>query len=196
MRVADTTSLIALMNWWYWHTPYGLRVLLLVFSAAWMALLIHELGHALTAHLLGVRIWSLSLGRGPVLWQGMIGQVRVRLALFPLHGEVRLFDRDAEDLGYRDAATGGSRFEWREGRSWRAPLISLAGTYANLVAAKAVMAFWEAARPHPPILMWTTAIFLVNAFMLLNLMPLKGFDGWRIATHAAAYRRRTAPATA
>jgi hypothetical protein len=26
--------------------------------------------------------------------------------------------------------------------------------------------------------------------MLLNLMPLRGFDGWRIATHAAAWRRR------
>ena len=42
--------------------------------------------------------------------------------------------------------------------------------------------------------MWMTAFFLVNAFMLLNLMPLRGFDGWRIATQAAAWRRSaTAP---
>jgi hypothetical protein len=39
--------------------------------------------------------------------------------------------------------------------------------------------------------MWMTAFFLVNAFMLLNLVPLRGFDGWRIATHAAAWRRST-----
>ena len=178
-------------NWWYWHTPYPLRVLVLVIAAAWLALLVHELGHALVARLLGVRVWSISLGRGPVLWQGKVGYSQVRVALFPIHGEVRLYDGDAEDLGYEEAATGGTRFEWRKGQSWRAPLITLAGTFGNLLAAKAVVAFWAAGpRPHPPVLMWTTALFLVNAFMLLNLMPVRGFDGWRIATHAAAWRRR------
>jgi membrane-associated protease RseP (regulator of RpoE activity) len=180
-------------DWWFWHTPYGIRVLLLVTAAAWLALLVHELGHALMARLLGVRVWSISLGRGPVLWQGRIGHCQVRVALFPIHGEVRLYDGDAEGLGYEEAATGGTRFEWRKGQSWRAPLITLAGTLGNLLAAKVVIAFWAAGpRPRPPVLMWTTAVFLVNAFMLLNLMPVRGFDGWRIATHAAAWRRRAA----
>jgi hypothetical protein len=186
--VSDTAS------WWYWHTPYGLRVLLLVLAAAWLALLIHELGHALVARLLGVRVWSISLGRGPVLWQGKLGPSHVRLALFPVHGEVRLYDGDAHDIGYEEAATGGTRFEWRQGQSWRAPVITLAGTVGNLLAAKAVIAFWASGpRPRPPVLMWTIALFLVNAFMLLNLMPVRGFDGWRIATHAAAWRRRSLP---
>jgi hypothetical protein len=191
MIATGSAWLAATANWWYWHTPYGLRVLFLVFAAAWLALLVHELGHALMARLLGVRIWSISLGRGPVLWAGTVGQCRVRLALFPIHGEVRLYDCDAEDLGYQDAATGGNRFEWREGRSWRAPLISLAGTLGNLLAAKTVVAVWAAGpRPRPPLLMWMTAVFLVNLFMLLNLMPVRGFDGWRIAIHTAAWRRR------
>jgi membrane-associated protease RseP (regulator of RpoE activity) len=182
------------LNWWYWHTPYGLRVLLLVLAAAWLALLIHELGHALVARVLGVRVWSISLGRGPVLWHGRIGHSHVRLALVPVHGEVRLYDGDAEGLGYEEAATGGTRFEWRKGQSWRAPVITLAGTLGNLLAAKAVIAFWASGpRPRPPVLMWTLALFLVNAFMLLNLMPVRGFDGWRIATHAAAWRRRVVP---
>jgi membrane-associated protease RseP (regulator of RpoE activity) len=183
--VSDTAS------WWYWHTPFGLRVLLLVLAAAWLALLIHELGHALMARLLGVRVWSISLGRGPQLWQGRIGHSHVRLALFPVHGEVRLYDGDAEGLGYQEAASGGTRFEWRKGQSWRAPVITLAGTLGNLLAAKAVIAFWASGpRPRPPVLMWTLAVFLVNAIMLLNLMPVRGFDGWRIATHAAAWRRQ------
>lgn len=183
--------LAAAANWWYWHTPYGLRVLFLVFAAAWLALTVHELGHALMARLLGVRVWSISLGRGPVLWKGSVGHCRVTIALFPIHGEVRLHDRDAQEIGYLDAASGGNGFEWQPGRSWRAPLISLAGTLGNLLAAKIVVAAWAAGpRPRPPLLMWMTAVFLVNLFMLLNLMPLRGFDGWRIATHAAAWRRR------
>jgi membrane-associated protease RseP (regulator of RpoE activity) len=188
--------LSATANWWFWHTPYGVRVLLLVIAAAWLALLVHELGHALVARLLGVRVWSISLGRGPLLWKGRIGQSHVRIALFPMHGEVRLYDGDAEGLGYEEAATGGTRFVWRRGQSWRAPLITIAGTLGNLLAAKAVIAFWSSGpRPRPPVLMWTMAVFLVNAFMLLNLVPLRGFDGWRIATHAAAWRRRMPSST-
>jgi membrane-associated protease RseP (regulator of RpoE activity) len=195
MTSTGSSRFTSITNWWYWNTPYGLRVLFLVFAAAWLALLAHELGHALMARLLGVRVWSISLGRGPVLWEGGIGHCRVRVALFPIHGEVRLYDGDAAGLGYEEAATGGTRFEWRTGQSWRAPLITLAGTLGNLLAAKAVIAFWASGpRPRPPVLMWTMAVFLVNAFMLLNLMPVRGFDGWRIATHAAAWRRRAVSA--
>ncbi|HZI76738.1 MAG TPA: hypothetical protein VFD73_22460, partial [Gemmatimonadales bacterium] len=57
MLVVAPGWLSDLFNSWFWHVPYGLRVLLLVFSAAWLALLAHELSHALAARLLGVRIW-------------------------------------------------------------------------------------------------------------------------------------------
>jgi len=180
------------LSWLYLHLPYGFRVLIPVLAAAWLALLVHELGHALMARILGVRIWSVSLGRGPKLWEGRIGHARIRVALFPIHGEVRLYDGDAEAIGYEEAASGGMRFEWRRGQSWRAPLITVAGTLGNLLVARVVVAWWVSGpQPHPPVLMWMTAFFLVNAFMLLNLVPLRGFDGWRIATHAAAWRRST-----
>jgi regulator of sigma E protease len=145
MTASGSMWLSATANWWYWHTPYPLRVFLLVIAAAWLALLVHELGHALVARLLGVRVWSISLGRGPRLWEGRIGHTQVRIAPFPIHGEVRLYDGDAEGLGYEDAASGGARFEWRKGQSWRAPLITVAGTLGNLLAAKVVLAIWASA---------------------------------------------------
>jgi membrane-associated protease RseP (regulator of RpoE activity) len=182
-------------GWWYWNLPYGPRVLFVVFVATWVAVLLHELAHALMARALGVRVWSISLGRGPVLWQGVVRGCHVRLALLPLHGEVRLHDLDAEQLGYRDVRTQAWRFVWRAGSSWRAPIISAAGTLANLLAAKAVVAYWAAAPGiEPPARMLSLSLFLVNAFMLLNLMPLRGFDGWRVAVHAAAWRQSLATA--
>jgi len=168
--------------------PFGLRVLLVVFSAAWLALFVHEVAHALVARLLGVRVWSISLGSGPTLWDGEVSGCGIHIGLFPFHGAIRLHDGDAEGLGYENLDQGETRFAWRSG-SWRAPLISAAGTFANLVAAKAVMAYWlSGPRPHPSVLLWTLAVFLVNAFMLLNLAPFRGFDGWRIALHTAAWR--------
>jgi membrane-associated protease RseP (regulator of RpoE activity) len=171
--------------------PFGVHVMLLVFAAAWLALLAHELGHALMARLLGIRVWSISLGHGPTLWRGTVGRTLVRIAPLPLRGEVRLHDLDAESLGYHDAVGGGGRFEWRTGSSWRAPIISAGGSLANFLAARAVIAYWASGpRPQLSMFMWTMALFLVNFFMLLNLMPLRGFDGRRIAVHAAAWRQR------
>jgi len=121
----------------------------------------------------------------------MINGVHIRLALFPLHGEIRFLDPDAVRLGYEDASTGGDRFEWHRGSSWRAPLISAAGTFGNLVAAQAVRIYWSSThRPSLPVFMLSLTVFLVNAFMLLNLLPIRGSDGRRIAVQAAAWRKR------
>ncbi len=178
---------------WIWmltRLPYAVRVVLLVFIAAWVALLLHELAHALTARLLGVRVWAISLGRGPVLWEGMIGGCRVRIALLPLHGEVRLDDRDAERLGYRALQSSHWDFEWLSGSSWRAPLITGAGSLSNLLAAKAVVAYWMwMPRLGPPLFALSACIFIVNCVMFLNLVPIRGLDGWRIAVQTAAWRR-------
>jgi membrane-associated protease RseP (regulator of RpoE activity) len=197
MTLAGTVHLpAAAAESWYWSLPYGARAVVLVYLATWVALIVHETGHALSARLLGIRIWGIALGRGPTLWRGVWSGVHIRIALFPLHGEVRLFDPDAVRLGYEDAAMGGARFEWHPGSSWRAPLISAAGTFGNLVAAQAVRVYWSSAhRPSIPVFMLSLTIFLVNSFMLLNLIPLRGFDGGRIAMQAAAWRKRPAAET-
>jgi membrane-associated protease RseP (regulator of RpoE activity) len=175
--------------WSVLHLQYHSAVVLLVFLAAWIALLLHELAHAVTASCLGVRLWSITLGRGPVLWDGSVGGCRMRIALFPLHGEVRLNDEDAERLGYRDLQSSTWRFVWRSG-SWRAPLISAAGAVANMLAVAGILTYWVLV----PLLSGYGAALLVcsivvNTVMFLNLMPIRGLDGWRVAVQAAAWRR-------
>ena len=176
--------------WMFGHLPYSARVVLMVFLAAWVALALHELAHAAAARLLGVRVWGISLGRGPVLWEGMVGSCHLRLAMLPLHGEVRLYDGDAEQLGYRNLQASAWGFVWLAGSSWRAPIISAAGSVANLLGAKAVMLYWlMMPRLVPPLFALTVCVFIVNLLMFLNLAPIRGLDGWRIAVQTAAWRR-------
>jgi membrane-associated protease RseP (regulator of RpoE activity) len=176
--------------WLFSWLPYGLRVVVLVFVAAWIALALHELAHALAARVLGIRVWGITLGRGPVLWEGMVGGCQVRVALLPLHGEVRLHDGDAALLGYRNLEASAWGFVWLAGSSWRAPIISAAGSVANLLGAKAVLLYWIAMpRLLPPLLLLSVCILLVNLLMFLNLAPIRGLDGWRLAVQTAAWRR-------
>jgi membrane-associated protease RseP (regulator of RpoE activity) len=181
------------MHHWIWMThrlPYGIRIFLLVFIAAWTALLVHEIAHAVTARALGIRVWAITLGRGPVLWSGVFRGCRVHVALLPLHGEVRLHDQDAESIGYRSVQSAAWRFEWLLRSSWRAPLITGAGSLANLLAAKAIVMYWMwMPGPVPALSTLSACIFVVNCTMFLNLAPIRGLDGWRMAVQAAAWRR-------
>ena len=178
---------------WIWMThrlPYSVRIVLLVFIAAWTALIVHEIAHAVTARALGIRVWAITLGRGPVLWSGLVRGCRVHLALFPLHGEVRLYDQDAESIGYRSVQSAAWSFEWLLRSSWRAPLITVAGSLANLLAAKAIVMYWMwMPKLTPPLFALSACMFIVNCAMFLNLAPIRGLDGWRMAVQAAAWRR-------
>ena len=177
---------------WAWGLPYRFQIVLLVFLAAWAALLLHELAHGLVAHALGIRAYSISLGRGPVLFRGTIRGCAIRFALFPLHGEVRFRDDDAHLLGYRNVGREDWTFEWSAG-SWRAPLISAAGGLANLLAAAAVVAYWMwMPRLTPPTFALFSMCLVVNLMMVLNLMPIRGLDGGRLVVHTAALRRQLA----
>lgn len=169
--------------------PQPVQVVVLVFLGAWAALVVHELGHALVARALGLQVWSIRLGWRPTIWRTELGACRVQIGLLPLHGEVRLHDRDAEALGYRAYSTPEWRFDWGQG-SWRALAITMAGSLANLFVAAGIVGYWlwmPRLSPHPFAI--TSVVFVVNLLMYLNLVPIPGLDGGRLVRQAAAWRR-------
>lgn len=182
------------------HTFLGdlTQAVVIGMAATWIALLFHELGHALAAVLVGVRIWGIRLGIGPTIWQGRIGGCRVNLAVFPFLGAVRLLDEDANAIGYRDIFAGRWRFEWGP-KAWRAPIISAAGGLSNLLGLALFAMCWDVlGRPA----LGTTSgdLMLVgmasNVAGYLNLLPCFRSDGIHLLAHIRAARFRLQPSVA
>jgi hypothetical protein len=175
------------------------EALLLFYAASWIALYVHELGHAAAAHALGVRVWGIRLGLGPAVFDGAIGGCRLRLGLLPVFGGVALDDRDASAIGYRDIRAGSWRFEWVRG-AWRAPIISAAGGACNLLGVLLAAAYWSLAGKPPIGTLGGDLAFFVAAANLsgyFNLVPCFSSDGAHLLAHVAAARRaQLAPARA
>ena len=55
-----------------------------------LAVIMHELGHAVTAHLIGLEVGGIGVGFGRVIWQREIRGLPVRLHSWPLSGRVYL----------------------------------------------------------------------------------------------------------
>lgn len=167
-------------------------------AGSWMALLFHELGHAVAALLVGVRIWGIRLGIGPTVWRGRIGGCRVHIGLLPFLGAVQLLDEDANAIGYRDIFAGRWRFEWGP-RAWRAPIISAAGGLSNLVGL-ALLVFWWDVLGQPSLGTTTGDLLLVgmasNVAGYLNLLPCFRSDGIHLLAHIRAARFHLQPSGA
>jgi membrane-associated protease RseP (regulator of RpoE activity) len=167
--------------------PHAARLALLAFGAAWVALLVHELGHAIGASATGVRLWGIRLGTGPVVYEGSIGALQCRIAWLPFGGTILLLDEDAHEIGYRDVYQRCWRFTWVPG-AWRAPLIAAAGPLTSLVVAAVFAAAYAILAPtgHPgAILRWSV---LANLGGWLNLLPVGPSDGLHVLRHLAAFR--------
>jgi len=174
------------------------RALVLAFAASWLAILFHEFGHAAAARLVGVRIWGVRLGFGPVIWRGQLCGCHIHIAAFPFVAAIHLLDDDAEAIGYRDIAQGSWRFEWGP-RSWRAPIISAAGGLANLAGILLVVLSWEVIG-HPPrgtlpgdLILLT---LVANIAGYLNLLPWCRSDGTHLLAQLTAARLSAQPASA
>ncbi|HEY7635629.1 MAG TPA: site-2 protease family protein, partial [Gemmatimonadales bacterium] len=173
------------------------RALILALAACWLAILFHEFGHAAAARLVGVRIWGVRLGFGPVLWRGVLGGCRFHIAALPFVAAVHLLDDDAEAIGYRDIGRGTWRFVWGP-KSWRAPIISAAGGLANLAGILLVVLSWEMiGRPVRGTIAGDLILFTLGANIAgyLNLLPWCRSDGTHLLAQLTAARLSTQPVT-
>ncbi|HEX5386335.1 MAG TPA: site-2 protease family protein [Gemmatimonadales bacterium] len=167
--------------------------LTLAYVAAWIALYVHEIGHATMARALGVRIWGVRLGIGPAVFDGVVAGCQLRIGILPLAGSVALLDADAAAIGYRGLGISErSHFEWVHG-AWRAPLISAAGGISNLFGALAVIANWSwSGQPALGTPLGDLALYAVVANLAgyLNLLPCFSSDGRHLLQQLSAVRRR------
>ncbi|MEM6638814.1 MAG: site-2 protease family protein [Pseudomonadota bacterium] len=107
------------------YVPQKLSVLF--FITFWpLMLLLHELGHAGMARLLGWRVGHLSLGFGPVLWRGQVAGTAVTLRAVPIEGYVVPAPNSAS------------------GARWKSALVYAAGPGAELALLGALIALFGA----------------------------------------------------
>jgi regulator of sigma E protease len=94
-------------------------------------IIVHELGHMLTAKALGVRVPEFGIGFGPPLFKKKIGNTFYSLRIILLGGFARM-------AGMGDGQRGPDTFPAKA--PWRRALIILAGPIANILAAVAILA--------------------------------------------------------
>src|SRR5215211_2111596 len=93
-------------------------------------IVIHELGHMLTAKSLGVRVPEFAVGFGPALVKKKIGKTVYSFRVILLGGFAKM-------AGMGDGAEGPDTYYAKA--AWRRALIILAGPAANAVAAVVIL---------------------------------------------------------
>ena len=69
------------------YTPQKLSIVFYILF--WVPMLIvHELGHALAARMLGWQVREIVIGFGRTLWQFQYGSTRIKIKLAPIEGYV------------------------------------------------------------------------------------------------------------
>ena len=102
-------------------------------------IVIHELGHMLTAKALGVRVPEFSVGFGPPVFQKKIGKTVYSFRIILLGGFAKMAGMEGvSGVEVEKADTGPDTYPAKP--PWRKALIIFAGPFANLVAAVLILA--------------------------------------------------------
>lgn len=111
--------------------------------------LVHELGHFLTAKWFGLRIDAFSIGMGPALWKKTVNGVVYKISLLPIGGYVALPQMDITGSAFenQDAKQG----VLQEVAPWKRIIIAVAGPVMNILAALVLCTLvWWQGKPADP----------------------------------------------
>lgn len=100
-----------------------------------LLVLVHELGHFITAKLTGMRVDEFAIGFGPKLWSRRFGETLYAIRGVPLGGFNRIAGMDyeiIERMGNEDADDAGDRAYFRR-PVWARMLMILAGSFMNFL---------------------------------------------------------------
>ncbi|HSL01815.1 MAG TPA: M50 family metallopeptidase [Rubrobacteraceae bacterium] len=102
-------------------------------------IVIHELGHMLTAKALGVRVPEFGIGFGPAIIKKKLGNTVYSFRIILLGGFARMAGMEGmASVGRERGELAPDTFPAKS--AWRRALIIFAGPFANLVAAVAILA--------------------------------------------------------
>ncbi len=128
------------------HILYSVVMVAILFGGTVM---IHELGHFLTAKWFGLRIDAFSIGMGPVLWQKTIKGTSYRISLLPIGGYVALPQMDITGSAFENEDAKQGKLE--SVAPWKRIVIAVAGPFMNVVAAFVLcLVVWQAGKPYDP----------------------------------------------
>lgn len=94
-------------------------------------IIVHEMGHMLTAKALGVRVPEFGVGFGPAIFRRKIGKTIYSFRIILLGGFAKM-------AGMNDDDDGPDTYPQKS--AWRRTLIIFAGPFANFLAAVAILA--------------------------------------------------------
>lgn len=104
-----------------------------------LLIVIHELGHMLTAKALGVRVPEFAVGFGPAIFKKKIGETVYSFRIILLGGFAKMAGMEgAAGVGEEKDAAGPGTYPSKP--PWRRALIIFAGPFANILAAIVILA--------------------------------------------------------
>jgi len=144
---------------------------------AWFlpALLFHEAAHAVAALAVGLQVFRITLGMGPILWQGRLGSLDVEFRRVPIYGRAYIGAAEGTQVGRLQAAA-----VYFSGPALHIVIVLVLAVVVP-GGASTLLGEWNCG-PIP-----LGALFLANLVLTLNLIPFrtwKGFlgysDGYRL----------------
>ncbi len=164
-----------------------------------LTILVHEGGHFLAAHLLGLVADTFSIGMGPALWRRKIGATTYKIGLLPIGGYVALPQMDPNSFLEADPADPDSPPPRDLPRiaPWKKILVAVAGAAGNILFAFLLATIvWHVGKPAslqeqnatigyvaPDTPAWEAGLREGDTILAANARPV---DTWTALTEAVA----------